>query len=114
MRSTALCLLCDMVLFLLVAGCGGGGSPTRPPTPVSITTSSLTQGTTNSVYTAVLAATGGSGTYTWSLASGSSLPAGLSLSSGGVISAHPPPRVSPVLRLMCRIRRRRHSRLAPL
>jgi hypothetical protein len=88
MRSTALGLLCGLVLLLLVVGCGGGGSPT-PPTPVSITTTTLTQGTTGTAYNATLAATGGTGPYSWTLASGSTLPAGLSLSSGGVISGTP-------------------------
>ncbi len=37
-------------------------------------------------YSADLVASGGSGAYSWALASGSVLPAGLSLSSGGVIS----------------------------
>jgi hypothetical protein len=39
-------------------------------------------------YSQTLAATGGNGTLVWSLDSGS-LPAGLSLSSGGVISGTP-------------------------
>ncbi|MGC2399205.1 MAG: Ig domain-containing protein, partial [Acidobacteriaceae bacterium] len=88
MKSAGLGLLCALVLLLLVVGCGGGGN-TPPPTPVSITTTTLTQGTTNSTYTAALAASGGSGSYTWSLASGSTLPAGLSLSSAGVVSGTP-------------------------
>lgn len=61
---------------------------------ISITTStSLPYAYEGSVYAPVtLAATGGSGapyTWTWAAASGSSLPAGLSLSTGGVISGTP-------------------------
>ncbi len=53
------------------------------------TTSPLPSATVGVVYTTTLAATGGTSPYTWTLASGSSLPAGLSLSSGGVISGTP-------------------------
>jgi hypothetical protein len=55
----------------------------------SITTATLTGGTVGAAYSAALAETGGSGTLTWALASGSSLPAGLSLSSSGTISGTP-------------------------
>ena len=56
---------------------------------LSITTNSpLSPGTVGTSYTRTLAATGGTAPYTWSLASGS-LPGGLSLSSGGVISGTP-------------------------
>jgi hypothetical protein len=53
-----------------------------------ITTTSLSDGVVGTAYSATLTATGGNGTYTWSLASGS-LPAGLSLSSTGTISGTP-------------------------
>lgn len=57
--------------------------------PVSITTSSLPDGTQNSAYSQSVAATGGLGTYTWSVISGS-LPTGLSLnSSTGAITGTP-------------------------
>ena len=88
MRLRSLGLVCGLVLSQWMMGCGGGGS-TPPATPITITTSTLTEGTVNSGYNATLAATGGSGTYTWTVASGSSLPAGLSLSAAGVISGTP-------------------------
>lgn len=61
---------------------------------ISITTSTtLPYGYQNAVYSPVtLAATGGSGapyTWTWAAASGSSVPAGLALSTAGVISGTP-------------------------
>ncbi|MGD0735693.1 MAG: putative Ig domain-containing protein [Terracidiphilus sp.] len=62
---------------------------------LSITTSSLPNGVLNAVYpTTTLAATGGSGSsanysWTWAAASGSSLPAGLNLSTAGVITGTP-------------------------
>jgi hypothetical protein len=60
---------------------------TPPPT---ITTTSLLNGTVGTAYSATLHATGGAGTLTWSLATGSSLPANLSLnSSSGAITGTP-------------------------
>lgn len=58
---------------------------------ITITAATLPTGYVGSAYTSTqLAATGGSGNYsTWALASGSSLPAGLSLSTAGVISGTP-------------------------
>ena len=58
------------------------------PAP-SITTTSLSNGAVGTAYSATLAASGGAGTLTWSLATGSSLPAGLSLSGSGAISGTP-------------------------
>jgi hypothetical protein len=56
---------------------------------LAITTTSLPSGTQNVVYSATLAASGGSGGYTWSVLSGS-LPAGLALNaSTGAISGMP-------------------------
>ncbi|HEV2397020.1 MAG TPA: choice-of-anchor D domain-containing protein [Candidatus Sulfotelmatobacter sp.] len=46
----------------------------------------LPAATQNSAYQATLDAVGGTAPYSWALASGSSLPAGLSLSSAGIIS----------------------------
>jgi hypothetical protein len=53
------------------------------PNP-AITTTTLANGTVGTAYSSTLAATGGAGTLTWSVASGSTLPAGLSLSSGNI------------------------------
>ena len=57
--------------------------------PLTITTTSLAGGTQSVAYSQTLAATGGIQPYSWTLVSGSSLPAGLTLSSGGVISGTP-------------------------
>jgi len=56
--------------------------------PLSVSTSSLPGGTQSVAYSQTLAATGGTGPYTWSLTSGS-LPAGLTLTNGGQISGTP-------------------------
>ena len=59
-------------------------------TSVTITTASLPNGTVNQSYTApLLAASGGTSPYNWSVNSGSSLPSGLSLSAGGEITGTP-------------------------
>jgi hypothetical protein len=54
---------------------------------LTITTTSLPNGTVNSAYSAILTSGGGTGTVTWSVTAGS-LPAGLSL-SGSTISGTP-------------------------
>lgn len=59
-----------------------------PPGALMVTTSSLPSAEQGEVYSATLTASGGSSPYTWSLLSGS-LPPGLSLSSGGVLSGTP-------------------------
>ena len=55
---------------------------------LGVTTTSLPDGVVNTGYSETLAATGGDGTYTWSITAGT-LTAGLSLSAGGVISGTP-------------------------
>ncbi|MFZ9628038.1 MAG: S8 family serine peptidase [Ilumatobacteraceae bacterium] len=59
-----------------------------PLAPVAVSTSSLPVGTTTAAYSTTLAATGGTGTYTWSVTSGS-LPTGLTLASSGTLSGTP-------------------------
>jgi len=58
------------------------------PAQLTIITSSLPSGTAGTVYSQSLTANGGTPGYKWSITSGS-LPAGLTLSSGGVISGKP-------------------------
>jgi len=58
-------------------------------TPVTITTSSLPSGTVDQSYSGQLAASGGTSPYTFSINSGSSLPAGLSVSATGAITGTP-------------------------
>lgn len=80
--------------FTVRATSGDGQTATKSLTitiaagAVTVTTSTLAGGTVGAAYSATLAASGGNGSYTWSLTSGS-LPAGLSLSTGGVISGTP-------------------------
>jgi hypothetical protein len=56
------------------------------PDPAVTTAGALPAATTNTAYSAALAASGGSGALSWALANGSSLPTGLTLSKSGVIS----------------------------
>ena len=58
-------------------------------TPVTITTSSLPSGTVDQSYSGQLAASGGTSPYTFSINSGSSLPAGLALNATGAITGTP-------------------------
>ncbi|MGD0498822.1 MAG: putative Ig domain-containing protein, partial [Bryobacteraceae bacterium] len=58
-------------------------------TPISIVTNGLPYGNLSAAYSQTLAATGGTGTLTWTLNADNYLPPGLSLSSGGVISGTP-------------------------
>ncbi len=55
----------------------------------NITTKELSAGTQGAAYSQTLAETGGAGTLTYSLTGGGGLPAGLTLSSAGVISGTP-------------------------
>jgi len=57
-------------------------------TGLTISTTSLPNGTVNSTYSATLKSVGGSGTITWSISQGS-LPTGLNLSASGKISGTP-------------------------
>jgi sugar lactone lactonase YvrE len=58
------------------------------PVPPAIASSGLPSGVVGTDYSQALAASGGTTPYMWSVASGT-LPSGLSLSSGGVISGNP-------------------------
>jgi mono/diheme cytochrome c family protein len=58
------------------------------PTSLTVTTSTLAGGTVGIAYSQTLAAGGGRTPYTWALASGT-LPAGLTISSTGVITGTP-------------------------
>ncbi len=66
----------------------GSGTLTVNYQAVSITTTSLPNGTGGTAYSQTLAATGGNAPYAWNVISGS-LPNGLTLSSAGVLSGTP-------------------------
>ena len=79
----------------MLVGCGGGGnsdsasSSSGTTSSVSVTTGSLPTGQVGVVYSATLAASGGTAPYTWSLTKGT-LPAGLSLKGAtGAITGTP-------------------------
>jgi len=63
-------------------------SLTIAPASLVISTASLANGVINSAYSATLQSSGGTGTVTWTVASGS-LPAGLQLSSAGALAGTP-------------------------
>jgi hypothetical protein len=67
---------------------GGGAGPVDTTLRI-VSTSPLTEGTVGTTYSVQLNGAGGTGTRTWSLASASTLPAGLTLSSAGLIAGTP-------------------------
>jgi hypothetical protein len=62
------------------------GNGVTPTSLVISTPATLPQATQSALYQATLAASGGNSPYTWKMSSGSTLPAGLTLSSAGEIS----------------------------
>jgi len=80
--------------FTVQATDSSGANATKPltltvnPAQLVITTASLPAATVGAAYSQALAASGGTGTYSWSVTSGS-LPAGLSLAANGTISGIP-------------------------
>ncbi len=76
---------------LMFAGCGdsGPGFIFFPPAITITTASPLPAGTVGVAYSETLAVSGGTAPFTWALATGSTLPAGLTLSAAGVISGTP-------------------------
>ena len=79
------------LLVALLWSCGGGdsGSGAPPPAGLTITTSALPNGQVGKAYSAMLAASGGTGPMNWALTSGT-LPAGLALNAqSGAISGTP-------------------------
>jgi Putative Ig domain len=99
------------IIAVLVYACGSASCsdvnnvspPPAGPGPLTITTSSLPDGTVNQPYAAALGGSGGITPYTWSLAGGSPpLPAGLSLNeTTGTITGEPtaPGETTPIFRL---------------
>ena len=79
--------------LLGLAACSGGDSgeegPTEPPeATLEIVTQNVGEGTVGTAYARTFSATGGGGTYQWSVEAGS-LPPGLSLQGNGSLSGTP-------------------------
>jgi len=79
--------LIDTAATISNASLDGGAAPPAK-VPVGITTTSVAGGVLSHPYSATLAATGGGGSYQWTLASGS-LPTGVALATAGTISGTP-------------------------
>ena len=77
-----------VTIFANSEGRSGSAQVTVDPRPLVITTTSVAAGTVGAAYSQALAATGGTPPYSWTVATGS-LPAGLTLSSAGVLSGTP-------------------------
>ncbi len=85
MRKVFLVLMALSLTGLMYA-CSDDETPVNPePTEFGITTDMITTGYTCTPYNVQLEATGGTAPYTWSLAAGSTLPDGMSLTSDGRI-----------------------------
>ena len=76
------------LMLAFLAGCGDGGTTGPDPDPVLVATTSLPEGLVGASYSVALAASGGTGSYGWSVSSGT-LPPGLTLAAGGTISGTP-------------------------
>ncbi len=81
-------LACIATLFITGCGGGGGSSGEQVAAPLKISTTSLANGQVGQAYRVPLSSSGGTPPYEWSVSSGA-LPAGLVLSSDGVISGTP-------------------------
>ena len=92
-RHALWAILVAVVSICGFAGCSDVNNVSAPagPGPLTITTSSLPDGTENQPYATAIGGSGGITPYTWSLASGSPpLPAGLSLdATTGTITGTP-------------------------
>lgn len=83
-----LSLLAALVLAVLwQQGCSKSGSSAQS-NPLTITTTNVVAAQVGASYSAVLQASGGTPPYNWSVSSGT-LPGGLTLSTGGVLSGTP-------------------------
>ena len=83
LRATAAALA-----FAVIAACGGGGDGGGGGGPLSITTTTADDGVVGSAYNQTVASTGGRGAKTFSISAGT-LPAGLAISTAGVITGTP-------------------------
>jgi hypothetical protein len=84
----ALVLLTGIVLSVFMFSCSEDDTsvtPTPTPDELSIVTASVPDGFTCTPYRISLVAEGGTEPYTWSLATGSNLPTGMSISADGEI-----------------------------
>ena len=85
MRKVLLVLMALSLTGLMVA-CSDDDSPVNPePTEFGITTTAIDMGYTCTPYNIQLEASGGTAPYVWTLASGSTLPVGMTLTSDGSI-----------------------------
>ena len=77
-----------LLVCLFLQACGSNSTTKRTSSSLTVTTTSLPNGTVGTVYSATLKGSGGTTPYSWTLTAGT-LPAGLSLSSSGAIRGTP-------------------------
>lgn len=86
----AILMFMAVLLSMVSANAPAGDAKQSPARQVTITTAKAPDALVGERYELTLAAEGGQGTYAWTRVRGS-LPAGLSLSPGGVVSGSPEP-----------------------
>lgn len=86
LRNALLGTLLGVVLFS--SSCASGSFAASPSRKLKITTDSLPAAVVGQSYSQQLTASGGTGSYLWSVTSGA-LPPGIALSVTGVISGRP-------------------------
>jgi hypothetical protein len=79
--------LAALTMAASLAACGGGGGGGGGG-PLAISTTAVNDGVIGTTYSATISATGGSGTKSFSIATGA-LPAGLSMNTSGAIAGTP-------------------------
>jgi hypothetical protein len=89
MKGSKLFPVLALTLYFCVLTACGSSHPPNGPGALNIVQKTVPDGVVLSAYNTTLTTTGGQGPYTWIINSGT-LPPGLTLSSGGVISGTPP------------------------
>jgi Putative Ig domain len=84
---TVVFLALSVLICMMIVGCAGK-TPANGPGALNIAQFTLAQGAINVPYRQLLIASGGLQPYTWSISSGA-LPAGLSVTTDGIISGNP-------------------------
>lgn len=80
--------LAALTMTASLVACGGGGGGSGGGGPLAISTTAVNDGVIGTAYSGTISATGGSGTKSFSIATGA-LPAGLTMSTSGAITGTP-------------------------
>ena len=85
--------LLNLVILSLVLGCGSDGDNVTnnyiTPTPIQIESASVADGEEGTLYSETLTASGGAGSFTWTLEAGGANHAWLAIDTAGVLAGTP-------------------------